>query len=262
MEDFLSSFQPDKLPSEWGQELNLSDRINLEASQASESNWTVSNDLQFTLMQWACYEPEGRMLAQYRRIKSPQERAISFRQALNRRFVVAFTSYDHQGPLNPFYASDLADTLEALADEAQRDMTWRVMPRPDWLSSNDKTDYIKGLMNTLVGALKTATESTRDPTRAAAPTTRSHRLSGSPEKILFHVLFIQQQASDFMLGVLEEILDEAPMDDRKGIANSVKDDVKAIAQQLEHCRARKAYQTRFRRIAGSLALTGEWRAGS
>ena len=245
MEDFFCSFQPDTLPSEWGQEAHRSERITLESSQSDVSGWTDSTDLQYTLLQWACYEPEGRMLAQYRRIKSPKERAFSFVEALRRRFDAAFERYETPNPEHPFGAAELAEELGTLIDEADNDRAWRVQERDrGWLSLADRRAHTQRLLNVLVSALRRATQLTSEPLRPSPPVTRSHRLSGDPDNILFYVLFIQGQANDFMLGSLERILDQGqgPMSVRPS-----PEDIRVIWQQLIQFRAQETYRTRFRR---------------
>lgn len=245
MQDFFCSFQPDTLPSEWGREANRSDRITLESSQSDVSGWTDSTDLQYTLLQWACYEPTGLMLAQYRRIKSPNERAFSFVEALRRRFDAAFDRYENPDPGKPFSAVELAEELGVLIDEADNDWAWRVQERDrGWLSLADRRAHTQRLLNVLVSALRRASQLTSEPRRPSPPVTRSHRLSGDPDNILFYVLFIRGQANDFMLGLLEDILGQGPgpMSLRPS-----PDDTRAIWQQLVQFRAQETYRTRFRR---------------
>lgn len=246
MQDFLCSFQPNALPSEWAEEENLSDRVTSAAAQTDPSSWTASTDLNFTLLQWACYEPSGQMLAQYRRIKSPRERALSFIEALRRRFGSAFTRYDNPDAENALRAAELVEELETLTNEAHSDRVWRVRARdPGWLSPAERREYMQRLLNVLVLALRRAVEATSEPRHGSPPVTRSQRFSGDHSNILFYVLFVEEQTSDFMLGLLESILEQGPAP-----MNLLprQDDIRVIWQQLVRFRARETYRNRFQEI--------------
>lgn len=247
MQDFLCSFQPDDaLPSEWAAKQNFPGRITLVLSQMDTTNWTDSSNLNLTLVQWACYEPSGQMLAQYRKIKSPRERTTSFLEALHRRFGSAFDKYDNPDEENSFGAAELVDELEILTNEADSDRTWRVRVQDSgWLSPAERRAYMQQLLNVLVSALRRAVEATNEPSRGSPPVTRSRRLSGDYSNILFYVLFVEEQTSDFMLGLLKGILEQGPAP-----MNLIprQADIRVIWEQLVRFRARETYQARFKRI--------------
>jgi hypothetical protein len=227
MEDFLSSFSRDMLPSEWAPQQGGTFSITPQTSSSQSGGWTAPSDLELTLMQWACYSPDRDLISCIEKMKSSIELAILFIQKLRRRFGTAFEQYQE----SQLDGSELAKKLLFLSKEAERDRQWRTAPSLDRLTSNERTGYHNSLFDTLLKALQHIVQFADWP---APPPTLTNTM--------FRDVFVLDNDHDIMLDTFEAILNSAA-----GVIPDMQV-ARDIAELLRRYGAREDYQVRYRRI--------------
>ena len=125
--DIISSFRPDRFPSECLGKIY--ERIDEEQDPGDESGWTISGDLEGTLMKWCVYDVDCWNLLNG--LITASDRAALFREKLRRRFRREVTAYDGINRRRAYEriaaeVNDISVTLRYLADATTIDLRQRL----------------------------------------------------------------------------------------------------------------------------------------
>lgn len=240
VQDILSSFSKDTLPSEYKPEVFIS----INESQGP-SDLTITGDLQGSLMQWGTHDEEGYDFLS--RIQPEQTRSILFHQKVARRLEAAFDSYSEIDRGLP--ASEIRDQVIQISNDL-RTVAKASTHRQKVEGSVHGVDEKR--VNLFINTLKTVCERNLDMVGSGRKTRRS---SGSqPEASLFHMLIVEPEGGSdhFILDLLDWVADqfvELLIPHRNALEN--------IAARLTTLKAPISYQQHFQDVLRKVTASAD-----
>ena len=236
VQDILSSFSVDTLPSEYKPELFRS----INESQG-QSELTISADLEGSLMQWATHDEEAYRLLN--RIQPERTRSILFHQKVARRLDAEFESYSE---------IDRGSSAMSIREEV-REISNNLRTIVEASTERQKMENRAFRLNSFIEVLRKICENSLDISGSGRRTRRS---SGSQTEVsLFHMTVVDPESEQdhFMLELLDWMADyfvEA--------LTPYRNNLEYIASQLETLSAPASYQRSFQEILDKViaATTG------
>lgn len=210
LQEILSSLNKDELlPSEIAPSIFAAIDRSLD-SRPQRSEWTITSDLQGTIMNWACYD--NSTWNAVRKWQSANARAVAYKERLQRRFKACIERYDDLGS-SPHDSVDtvkqevhrIAYDLEKLCEAVSTD---RQTGRPAELESLE-------IILTALGDICQRADPITLTQSSSQSTRRSPRRPSVavPRTSLFHTLIDEITPTDshqpFMLGTLELFSNES-----------------------------------------------------
>ena len=240
VQDILSSFSKDTLPSEYRSEVFIS----INESQ-DPSDLTIAGDLQGSLMQWGTHDEDAYHFLS--RIQPESTRSILFHQKVARRLEAAFDSYSDIDRGSP--ASEIRDQVIHISNDLRTIVdasTYRQKVEGSAHGVDEKR------VNLFIDTLRIVCERNLDMAGSGRKTRRS---SGSqPEASLFHMLISESEgiSDHFILDLLDWVADQfvdVLVPHRNALEN--------IAARLATLKAPIPYQQHFQGVLRKLAASTE-----
>jgi hypothetical protein len=244
VQDILSSFSVDLLPSELRPDIFRS--IDRE-QRLRPSEWTITGDLEGTLMQWGVHHGHG-----YEFLKGLQPESVRsrlFHEKLSRRVEAEFEKYNNID--RSASVSEIRDDVRKIANNLQNLVDESLGRQTREERAVRPSEFVDILRDVCENSLDISGSGSR----------RTRRSSGSHgEASLFHMLILYPELGQdmFMLPLLDFMATDYPE-----VLRPQRDRLEEIERRLTDLHAPNLYRTTFREILSKLSRpeTSESRPG-